>query len=253
MFWFSGQPSASLSLIMPETLVAVPSKKLPGRPEYRISTGFPADVRSRAEEFDPDIVHIATPDLLGYKALKWAEKKGKPVVASYHTHFSSYLKYYKLSLFEPLMWRYLAWFYAKCRQVYVPSDSITEILQQKNIRTDFRIWARGIEGDLFNPSKRSEIWRKEKGFLPDDIVVTFISRLVWEKNLQLFSDVVKKLQSTHENLKGLIVGDGPAAEEMKQQMPKTVFTGFLKGDELATAYASSDIFSFHPIRKRLAM
>ena len=64
------------------TLIAVPSKKLPGRPEYRFSTGFPEKQRQILEEFNPDIIHIATPDVLGYKALKWAQKAEKPIVSS---------------------------------------------------------------------------------------------------------------------------------------------------------------------------
>jgi phosphatidylinositol alpha 1,6-mannosyltransferase len=226
------------------TLFAVPSRKLPGRPEYRVTTGFPENAQQKLKEFDPDIIHIATPDILGLKALKWAGKHKKPIVASYHTNFSSYLKYYKLSLLEPLMWKYLAWFYKKCRHVYVPSTSMRDVLEMEKIETDFRIWARGIETDLFHPSKRNEAWRKEKGFLPDDIVVTFVSRLVWEKNLRLFADVINKLQSIHKHVKALIVGEGPAAAELKEIMPNTVFTGFLKGDDLATAYASSDVFFF---------
>ncbi len=78
------------------TLISVPSMKLPGRPEYRFSRAFPGEQRQKLRDFDPDIIHIATPDLLGYKALKWAVKYDKPVVSSYHTHFSSYLKYYKV-------------------------------------------------------------------------------------------------------------------------------------------------------------
>lgn len=226
------------------TLIAVPSKKLPGRPEYRFSNAFPAAQQQKLKEFDPDIVHIATPDLLGFKALKWAVKNKKSVVSSYHTHFSSYLKYYKLSLLEPIMWKYLAWFYKQCELVFVPSPSMAEILEQKKIETQFRIWARGIESDIFNPQRRSEEWRKNHGFASNDVVITFISRLVWEKNLRLFAEVVNKITAERKNAKALIVGDGPAMDEMKQLMPDAVFTGFLGGTDLSVAYASSDVFFF---------
>ena len=226
------------------TLISVPSMKLPGRPEYRFSRAFPGKQRQKLREFNPDIIHIATPDLLGYKALKWAVKHDKPVVSSYHTHFSSYLKYYKVSLLEPAMWKYLSWFYKKCKLVFVPSPSMQEILEEKKIETDFRIWARGIESEIFNPGRRSDEWRKKHGFKPDDIVITFISRLVWEKNLKLFADVVNKITSKREHTKAMIVGDGPAMSEMKELMPDAVFTGFLGGTDLATAYASSDVFFF---------
>jgi len=224
--------------------VAVPSISMPGRPEYRISSAFPKDVQKRLELFDPDIIHIATPDYLGFRALKWATKKGTPVVSSYHTHFSSYLKYYKLSLIEPLLWKYLAWFYGKCTHVYVPSESMAKLLDEQNINSELKIWARGIETDRFSPSYRDYKWRTQHGVLDDELIITFVSRLVWEKNLKLFGDVVNKLQTSYPKLKALIVGDGPAMEEAKELMPKAVFTGFLEGNELAKAYASSDIFFF---------
>lgn len=226
------------------TLISVPSLSMPGRPEYRISIALSSRATKKLEEFNPDIIHIATPDLLGFKALRWAINRNIPVVSSYHTHFSSYLKYYKLTLLEPFMWKYLRWFYSKCIMVFVPSYSMSEILEAKQIKSDLRIWARGIESDKFSPVFRSDKWRREKGFKPEDIVISFVSRLVWEKNLNLFADLVKSLSSEYPQVKALIVGDGPAYEEVKEIIPEAVFTGFLEGEDLATAYASSDLFFF---------
>ncbi len=225
-------------------MVAVPSVKAPGRPEYRITTGFPDDAREKLEDFDPDIVHIATPDILGYKALKWARKNSVPVVSSFHTHFTSYLKYYKLGLMEPLGWKYLRWFYGQCEHVYVPTESMAQELRDQQIDTNLKIWARGIDVEKFNPSYRNPSWRKKVGFSEDDIVVTFVSRLVWEKNLELFADVVQDVQKTEPKLKALVVGDGPAMTGLKQMMPNAAYLGFLKGEELSSAYANSDIFFF---------
>lgn len=226
------------------TLIPIPSIKMPGRPEYRFTTGFPREARWRLEAFRPDLVHIATPDILGISALKWAERQSVPVVSSYHTHFSSYLKYYKLSILEPYLWKYLAWFYGKCREVYVPSESMAEILDKQNITSELKIWERGINSDLFNPGKRDMEWRRQQGFDDEDIIVTFVSRLVWEKNLRLFADVVNRLKEKYSNVKAMVVGDGPARDGMNELLPNAVFTGFLEGEELATAYASSDIFFF---------
>lgn len=226
------------------TLIEVPSIRMPGRPEYRITTGFPDEAKKHLEAFKPDLIHLATPDILGIKALRWAEKQNIPLVSSYHTHFSGYLKYYKLSIFAPFLWKFLAWFYGKCREVYVPSESMAEILAEKNITTTLKIWERGINSELFNPRKRDMEWRRTQGFDDEDIVVTFVSRLVWEKNLRLFADVVNRLKQKHSNVKAMVVGEGPAQEEMMELLPNAVFTGFLKGEDLAKAYASSDIFFF---------
>lgn len=226
------------------TLIPVPSVKAPGRPEYRLTTGLPKKQVRELENFDPDLVHIATPDILGYKAMKWAKKNNKTVVASFHTHFASYLKYYKLGFMEPLGWRYLKWFYENCKQVYVPTPSMAQELKDKNIKTDFRIWARGVETDKFNPGFRSEEWRSENGIDKNDVVVLFVSRLVWEKNLKLYADVINELKKDHSNMKAVIAGDGPAMDDMKELLPDAVFTGFLKGDDLSKVYASGDIFFF---------
>lgn len=229
------------------TLVSVPSIKAPGRPEYRITIGFPALERNRLKEFDPDIIHIATPDILGFQALRWARSHNVPLVSSYHTHFTSYLKYYNLQFAESLGWRYLRWFYSHCSQIYVPTTSMAEELKMHGIGADddtLRIWARGVDTDQFNPEKRSRDWRREKGFKDDDVVITFVSRLVWEKNLKLYADIIRRLEADFSHVRSLVVGDGPAMEEMKRLLPDAVFTGFLTGDKLATSYASSDIFFF---------
>lgn len=226
------------------TLIPVPSFPLPGRPEYRFSRSFPGRAADDLASFDPDIIHIATPDYLGLKALKWALKMRKPVVSSYHTHFSSYLKYYRLGMLEPVLWRYLRWFYGQCEQIYVPSESMAAVLEQKGIQSDLKIWARGIDQSLFHPGKRDSDWRKVHGFSDTDVVITFVSRLVWEKNLKLFATVVHRLKEKYPQVKPLIAGDGPALEGVKKLIKSGTFTGFITGEELATAYASSDIFFF---------
>ena len=225
----------------------VPSVKMPGRPEYRITTGLPEDNRTRLEEFNPDIVHIASPDILGLKALKWAREEDVPIVSSYHTHFTSYLKYYNLGIIESLGWKYLQWFYSHCKHIYVPTQSMADELVEKGIGSSpdvLKIWARGVDTDLFNPSRRDVQWREQRGFSEKDVVLTFVSRLVWEKNLRLFASVVKDIQHKYSNVKSMIVGDGPARSELDEMLPDTHFTGFLTGKDLATAYASSDTFFF---------
>jgi glycosyltransferase involved in cell wall biosynthesis len=223
---------------------AVPSIPMPGRPEYRVTIGFPEDVQARLKEFDPTLIHIATPDLLGFRAMRYAQMNQIQIVSSYHTHFTSYMKYYNLDMLEMLGWKYLDWFYSQCKHVYVPSRSMADELKQHNIVEGLRIWARGVDVDLFSPDRRSQEWRKARGIEESDKVVTFVSRLVWEKDLQTVVDTLKKLFPKYDDLKVMIVGDGPAKNELQHMMPEAIFTGFLSGEELATAYASSDIFFF---------
>ena len=226
------------------TLIPVPSVALPGRPEYRFSTRISRSVRDALRAFRPTLFHIATPDLLGYRALRLAQSWNVPVVASYHTHFSSYLKYYNMDMLEGFVWKYLRWFYAQCEAVYVPSHSMADVLREHGIVDGLRLWGRGVDTERFSPVQRSAAWRRSLGVSDDEVLVTFISRLVWEKRLDVFADVVAELQQRGLPVRSLVVGDGPARDELAERMPGTIFTGHLGGDALARAYASSDIFVF---------
>jgi glycosyltransferase involved in cell wall biosynthesis len=226
------------------TLIPVPSLPLPGRSEYRLSLGISPSAQQALEEFDPTLYHIATPDLLGRHALNWAQSTNTPVVASYHTHFSSYLKYYHLDLLEDPVWHYLRSFYQQCRQVYVPTAAIGEVLRDHGIIEGLRLWRRGVNTERFSPTHRSDAWRHAHDIQDDEAVVAFVSRLVWEKGLDVYADVIERLERQNVPHHSLVVGDGPARKALEKRLPNTTFTGFLEGDALSKAYASSDLFLF---------
>ncbi|MFB6273284.1 MAG: glycosyltransferase family 4 protein [Salinibacter sp.] len=226
------------------TLIPVPSMPLPGRSEYRLSLGISPSARQALDEFDPTLYHIATPDLLGRHALHRAQVTNTPVVASYHTHFSSYLKYYHLGLLEGPVWNYLRSFYRQCQQVYVPTAAIGEVLRDHGITEGLRRWQRGVDTNRFSPTHRSNAWRHAHGIQDDAVVVTFVSRLVWEKGLDMYANVIERLERQNVPHHSLVVGDGPARDALEERLPNTTFTGFLEGNELSQAYASSDLFLF---------
>ncbi|MEL6615511.1 MAG: glycosyltransferase family 1 protein, partial [Bacteroidota bacterium] len=194
--------------------------------------------------WNPDLVHIATPDRLGFAALSWAEDEGLPVVSSYHTHFPSYLDYYYAGILEPLIWRLGRKFYNRVREIFVPTPSMAEVLRENGITAPIELWPRGVETDRFTPEARSVLWREQHGFTEDDVVVTFVSRLVKEKSLDVYADTVLRLQSEGLPVRGLVVGSGPEREATEARLPKAVFTGHLGGGDIAAAYASSDVFLF---------
>lgn len=226
------------------TLVPIPSLPLPGRSEYRLSLGISPSAQQELEAFDPTLYHIATPDLLGRHALSRARSTGTPVVASYHTHFSSYLKYYHLGLLKGPTWSYLRWFYNQCRQVYVPTAAMAEVLRDHGITEGLRLWRRGVDTDRFTPARHSDAWRHAHGIDGEEVVVTFVSRLVREKGLAVYADVIERLERQNVPHHSLVVGDGPARKHLEARLPNTTFTGFLEGENLARAYASSDVFLF---------
>jgi len=226
------------------TLVPVPSVPIPGRSDYRLTLGITPSVRRELEAFAPTLFHVATPDPLGRHALSVARDTDTPVVSSYHTHFSSYLKYYYLDLLGPALWAYLRRFYEQCEQVYVPSTAIAEELRRHGIVDGLRLWRRGVDTDRFTPERRSSAWRRAHGIGDGEVVVAFVSRLVWEKGLDVYADVIRRLEQQGVPHRSVVVGDGPAREDLEARLPNATFTGFLDGHDLARAYASSDIFLF---------
>ncbi len=227
------------------TMIAVPSLPAPGRSDYRISLGISRAALAELDAFAPNLIHVATPDILGLRALRLARSRGLPLVATYHTHFASYLDYYGIGRLEGSVWRYLRWFYRQCDHVYVPSDSMTRVLQEHGISDNLRPWPRGVETSLFTPVRRSGEWRRSIGAEHDEeVVVTFVSRIVAEKGIDVLADVILGLEERGIPHRSVVVGDGPSREALAERLPRTHFTGTLLGEDLARAYASSDVFLF---------
>ena len=223
-------------------LVSVPSVALPGRGEYRLGLGLPRSVRKKLKAFAPDLIHLAAPDILGHRALTWAERNGVPAVASFHTRFDTYPRYYKMAWLEKYVTAAMRRFYQRCEEIYAPSPCMAEILQEQNMARSIGIWSRGVDTKLFNPSRRSTQWRREHGIQDEEQVITFVGRVVLEKGLDIFADTIDLLKKRGHSVRALVVGDGPEREAFQARMPDAVFTGYLNGEDLATAYASSDIF-----------
>ncbi|HEX4273164.1 MAG TPA: glycosyltransferase family 1 protein [Rhizomicrobium sp.] len=224
------------------TLVSVPSIPLPGRPEYRMALGLPGTLKRQLLDFQPDLIHVAVPDFLGHAALSLAERHKIPAVASYHTRYETYLRHYwYLADLEGVLKAILRRFYGRCREVYVPSDSVREALLADGLKDNFKPWPRGIDTERFAPARRSIEWRARHGIGPDELVVLHVSRLVREKRLDTLTAALKQIAVPH---RVVIVGDGPDRGFAERELPHALFTGFLSGDALATAYASCDIFVF---------
>lgn len=226
------------------TLVPVRSVTAPGRPDYRVALGLTPSARRALDAFRPDVLNVSTPDLLGFGARRWALRRGVPLVGIYHTHFASYLEFYGLQRLEPLLWRYLRWFYRPFAEVFVPSRSMADVLHANGFGDNLTVWGRGIETDRFSPEKRDLAWRRALGFADDDVVVAWVGRLVLEKGLDVFAAMVETMQRRGLRFKTLVVGDGPERETFQQRLDGAVFTGTLRGDDLPRAYASSDVFVF---------
>lgn len=223
-------------------LVSVPSVKIPFRGDYRLALGLPAAVRRDVEAFKPDLIHVSAPDLLGGAALRLGRRLKLPVVASLHTLFDTYLHYYGLGFLRPVARRQLWRFYGACDYVMAPTDAIADELRTEARSAAVRIWARGVDAELFNPGRRDEAWRRGIGFDPDRPVIVYLGRIVMEKGLAAFADTVARLEAAGHAAQVLVIGDGPARAWFEARLPRAVFAGFLTGEALAVALASGDIF-----------
>lgn len=221
-------------------IVPVRSVAIPGRGEYRVALGLPSKVRDDIRAFAPDIVHLSAPDWLGWRAQRFARELGVPVVSSLHTRFETYLDYYGLRRLRGPVERYLTRFYAGCDQVLVPTDAIAGAFRETGLN-EVSVWGRGVDHSQFNPGRRSTVWRNEMGYAPDEVVPLFFGRLVREKGIGQFIEIIRTLRERGYRLRPTIVGDGPAADWFAQQLPDANFLGHLTGNRLGTAIASADV------------
>ncbi|TRD10676.1 glycosyltransferase family 1 protein [Erythrobacter insulae] len=227
-------------------LIGVPSAGLPfGRGEYRIPTGLGRKVKRDLEKFAPNIVHLSSPDPASHAALKWAQDQDIPVLASVHTRFETYPRYYKLGFMEPLVVKLLKRFYNRCDALVAPSDSMIEELLAMDMHDDIGLWSRGVERTVFSSEKRDLDWRRSLGLADDDVAIVFLGRLVMEKGLDVFAETIVQLRKRQVPHKVLVIGDGPAREWFETNLPGGIFAGFKTGADLGQALASGDIF-FNP-------
>ncbi len=225
-------------------LVSIPSIAFPGRGEYRFPLGLPGRLKHDLDRFAPNVIHVSSPDLSGHRAVSWARRQRLPVLASVHTRFETYLRYYNLAWLEPAMEAAIRRFYRRCDALVAPSESMAQVLRERRMNYDIGIWSRGVDRELFHPGRRDMAWRRDQGIADSEVVVGFFSRLVMEKGLDVFSDAIDELRSRNIPHRVLVIGEGPAREWFENRLPAAVFAGFLSGAELARAVASMDVLFF---------
>jgi len=226
-------------------LVSVPSFAIPTRAEYRFPAGLSGDNHKDLAQFAPNIIHVSSPDPTAHAAVRWAIKHDTPVLASVHTRFETYPRYYGLGFTEPMIEAILRRFYHRCDALVAPSQSMVDTLLEQEMHEDIAIWSRGVDRTVFDPSKRDLEWRRSHGIADDEVAIVFLGRLVMEKGLDTFADTVIQLRREQVPHRVLVIGDGPARKWFEQALPGGVFVGFQTGADLGRALASGDVF-FNP-------
>ena len=230
-------------------LIGLPSVPVPGRGEYRIPMMLGSRARADLKAFQPNVVHVSSPDPAAHRAVSWARARGLPVLASVHTRFDTYPRYYNMAWVEPALTALLRRFYRRCDALVAPSESMAQVLREERMNYDISLWSRGVDRTIFNPGRRDLEWRRSLGIADDEVVIGFLGRLVMEKGLDVFSDtideLVRKSGSGAARHRVMVVGEGPARAWFEARLPGAVFTGFQGGKDLGRAVAAMDVL-FNP-------
>ena len=191
----------------------------------------------------PDVVHVLTEGPLGWSALGAARKLKLPVVSDFRTNFHTYSGHYGIGWLGRPILAYLRKFHNRTLMTLVPTEALRAQLTDLGFR-NLRVVARGVDTVLFDPARRSEALRLGWGVGPADPVLLYVGRIAAEKNLDalLAAYAAARAQSPRSRL--VLVGDGPARAEVQANCPEAILVGTKRGEDLATYYASADVFLF---------
>jgi glycosyltransferase involved in cell wall biosynthesis len=235
-------PEGAPDTYMGAQVLGVPAMPLPLYPELKLALPRPM-VSDALEAFNPDLVHVVNPAVLGLGGIWIAKTKGYPLVASYHTHLPKYLEHYGLGMLEPVLWELLKAAHNQAQLNLCTSTAMVAELSEKGI-LHTALWQRGVDTDLFRPDLRSEAMRQRLlgGRSDTGKLLLYIGRLSAEKQIERIKPVLEAMPDARLAL----VGDGPYRQQLEKIFAGTPaqFVGYLAGEELAAAYASGDAFVF---------
>src|SRR5581483_10148735 len=212
----------------------MPSRMFPKVTSLPLSVPRPR-IAGILRDFDPDVVHLASPAMLGYGGLQAARFLGMPTVAVFQTDVPGFAESYGVGVATRAAWAWFRHLHRHADRTLAPSSSAIENLTAHGIPR-VHLWARGVDIAGFAPSARDDALRRH--WSPDGKpIVGFVGRLAPEKHVERFTAL-----AAAGDVQVVIVGDGVDRAKLQSAMPAAVFTGALYGDELARAYASMDVF-----------
>jgi len=238
-------PDSGMDCYAGAEVVGTAGLPLPFYPELKVNLFRPLFIR-RLREFQPDIVHLVDPVALGAMGLAAARLLNIPLVSSYHTNLAAYCSHFGFPILTRPMLSYNRFLHNQCALTFCPSLSTAAKLRAQGFG-HVRLWLRGVDTSLFRPERRSEVVRRSWLGIRDERdvpIILYVGRVSGEKNLRLLVQAYQPMD--HQNCHLVIVGDGPTRAEIEQELADVpvTFTGYLKDQALAEAYASADIFAF---------
>jgi phosphatidylinositol alpha 1,6-mannosyltransferase len=203
-----------------------------------IPIGLPQQfAKARVLNFNPDIIHLASPAILGNFVARFAKKNEIPTLSVYQTDLAGFANHYGFQIANTTLNKFVGKVHSNSDRTLAPSTSACNYLNQLGVQ-DVELWRRGVDSVRFSPIKRDEELRKELlGNRPDRTLIGYIGRLAHEKRLE---DLISL--DDQDDVQFVIVGDGPTRARLERKLPNAIFTGFKSGEDLARMYASLDIF-----------
>ncbi|MDQ1294964.1 MAG: phosphatidylinositol alpha 1,6-mannosyltransferase [Actinomycetota bacterium] len=215
-------------------VVRVPSVPVPGYPSHRMAWPWPP-LAQTLRAFAPDLIHLASPTLLGAQALSVAERSGVPCLAVYQTDLPAYAGRYHVPAAAGPLWKWLHHIHSRADLTLAPSThSVAELERHRIPRV--RLWPRGVDLDRFHPLRRDPLLRSQLR-RTDELLVGYVGRLAAEKQIELLATVADL-----PKVRLVVVGDGPQKGALERLLPRALFLGQITGARLASVYASLDVF-----------
>ncbi len=235
-------PDIAPSSVGGSSVIALPSLGIPAAPESRLALPHPVVVQ-HLNDFQPDLIHLFSPALLSVSGMLVGRQNHIPVIANYQTDLPGYTQHYGLPPFLSGVVRdWLRYVHNGCHLTLVPSNWTLRQLRAIGYHR-LRKWERGVNGERFNPNRRSVDWRARllNGRDPNSLLCIYVGRLANEKRVDLLLETAQT-----PGIALTIIGDGALRADLEAQFSgtNTHFTGYLYGDDLADAYASADVFMF---------
>jgi glycosyltransferase involved in cell wall biosynthesis len=222
-------------------IYGIPGFPLPLYPELKLALPRPS-IRQILEDFNPDLIHIVNPAVLGLGGLYYAKSLDVPLVASYHTHLPKYLEHYGLGMLEGVLWELLKALHNQAQINLCTSTAMQEALTSHGIES-VEVWQKGVDTELFRPELANQAVRSHlsQGH-PESPILLYVGRLSAEKEI----DRIKPVLEAIPDARLALVGDGPYRQDLEKHFEGTPthFVGYLTGADLAAAFASADAFIF---------
>ncbi len=234
-------PEGSPSAYGRYQVISYRSMQVPFYPELNVAPPW-VHASFEIKKFKPDLVHLVNPISLGLAGLRVAKRYNYPVLASYHTDVPGFAEHWHLGFLSDSIYRYARWIHNRVELNVCPSKfTRNQLLEHGFERVE--IWRGGVDTTLFSPLKRSEEWRRRlTNDQPERPLLLYVGRVSPEKSI----DRIHAVLEAYPQARLAIVGDGPSRAHLERRFADTdtVFTGYLKGEDLAAAYAAGDLFVF---------